>query len=82
MDSLPAHRKVIAMGLRDRGAHRSLVYFWYNLIEGNYANHSPETVIRMVEHYKGEYPEFADEIERWFESFKVVYARGHYLTLQ
>lgn len=66
-----------------RGADSALLAFWNNLeLTSTYHYLEPRFVIRLVEERKRQYPKFASDIDGWFESFKVVYARENYLKLQ
>lgn len=74
--SLPHDEKVTAIGLIDKGASASLLYFWFNLMKRNYyplisvAQVSTDTDNMIKEH-----PEFKDQIETWFREYKQFLTR-------
>lgn len=73
---LPYDEKVTAIGLIDRGASASLLYFWYNLMKRNYyplisvAQVAIDTANMIEQH-----PEFEQSINEWFQDYKQFLTR-------
>ncbi len=69
--SLPYDEKVTAIGLIDKGASASLLYFWFNLMKRNYY---PVISVAQVAADKAkmieQHPEFKESIETWFRDYK------------
>lgn len=71
--SLPYHRMVIAHGLIERGADHTLLYFWYNLCNGNYLHINPSVTAEQVVYYIRRNPDFEDDIVNWFKTHEQLH---------
>jgi hypothetical protein len=61
---LDYHRKLIAQGLVNRGISIGALYFWYNLLMGNYKHLPVEVVSKDLTHFCKKYPEFENDFTK------------------
>jgi len=62
----PQHRRLFAESMAENGAGKDLLYFWFNLLNGNYRTAFDQ---RYIENralmYKSKYPQFEGQINAW-----------------